>query len=76
MLPAVLIPRLQDSSEVGFDEAANPAQLSGTETLAASESERLEPELAGLLLPLHMKMWRLATVEAREEEPVWPRVFL
>jgi hypothetical protein len=45
---------------MALDEAANQVQLSGTEAMAASKPERLEPELAGLVLPLHMNVRGLA----------------
>src|SRR5713226_9291645 len=58
---------------MGPDEAANQVQLSGAETMAASAPKRLQPELAGLVLPLHMNVRRLAAVEAGEEEAIRPR---
>ncbi len=45
---------------MGLDEVANQAQLSGTETMAASKPERLEPERTGRVLPLHMNVRGLA----------------
>jgi hypothetical protein len=58
---------------MGPDEAANQAQLSGAEAMAAGKFKRFEPELAGLVLPFHMNVRRLAAVEAREEEPIRSR---
>src|ERR1035441_3711312 len=54
------------------DQPANPAEFSGTEAMAPGNPQQLEPELAGHILPLHVKMLRLATVEAGEEEAVRP----
>ena len=51
---AVLIPRLQNSSEMNPQEAANPVQLVSIETMAADQPERLKPELAGLVFPLYV----------------------
>jgi len=58
---------------MGPDEAANQVQLSGAEAMVAGKLKRLEPELAGLVLPFHMNVRRLVAVEAREEEPIRPR---
>jgi len=58
---------------MGPDEAANQAQLSGAEAMAAGKLKWFEPELAGLVLPFHMNVRRLGAVEAREEEPIRPR---
>ena len=38
--------------------------------MTTSQTERLKPEFAGLVLTLHMNMWRLAAIEAGEEEPI------
>jgi hypothetical protein len=57
---------------MGPDEAANRAQFPGAEAMAAGKLKRLEPELAGLVLPFHMNVRRLAAVEAGEEEPIRP----
>ena len=57
---------------MGPDEAANQAQLSGAETVVAGKLQRFEPELAGIVLPFHMNVRRLAAVEARQEEPYGP----
>jgi hypothetical protein len=57
---------------MGPDEAANQVQLSGAEAVAAGKLKRFEPKLAGLVLPFHMNVRRLAAVEAREEEPIRP----
>ena len=58
---------------MGPDEAANRAQFPGAEAMAAGKLKRFEPELAGLVLPFHMNVRRLAAVEAREEEPIRSR---
>ena len=54
------------------DQPANPVQLSRVEAVAPGNPQWLEPEFAGLVLPLHMKMRRLAAVETGEEEAVRP----
>jgi hypothetical protein len=41
--------------------------------MGAGKLKRFEPELAGLVLAFHMNVWRLAAIEAREEEPIRPR---
>jgi hypothetical protein len=41
--------------------------------MAAGKLKWFEPELAGLVLPFHMNVWRLTAVEAREEEPIRSR---
>src|SRR5437764_1206554 len=71
-LVTMFIPRLQDSSEMGPDEPPNQVQLSGAETMIAGKRWRLDPELAGSVLPFDMNMGRLAAVEAREEQPIRP----
>ena len=38
--------------------------------MIAGKPKRLEPEFAGLILALHMNVWWLIAVEAREEEPM------
>jgi hypothetical protein len=38
--------------------------------MVACKAKRLKPELAGLVLALHMNVWWLIAVEAREEKPV------
>ncbi len=38
--------------------------------MVVRNSKRLEPELAGLVLALHMNVRWLIAVEAREEKPV------
>jgi hypothetical protein len=48
-------------------EAANPVQLVGIESMAANQPERLQPELARLVFPLDMNVWWFAAIEAREE---------
>ena len=52
------------------DDASNHVQLSGTESMTASQPERPKPEFARLVLALHVNMWRLAAIEAGEEEPI------
>jgi len=49
---------------MALDEPAYQVQLPGCEAMISSKSKRVEPELTGLLLPLHMDMRRLVTVEA------------
>jgi hypothetical protein len=58
---------------MGPDETANQVQLSGTKAMAAAKLKWFEPKLAGLVLPFHMNVRRLAAVEAGEEEPIRPR---
>ena len=55
------------------DHPANSRQLLSAEALATSQLHRFEPELAGAALSLDVNVHRLITVEAGEEDPVWPR---
>jgi hypothetical protein len=54
------------------DQPSNLAQFPRVEAMAPGNPQRLEPKLAGHILPLHVKMRQLATVEAGEEEAVRP----
>jgi hypothetical protein len=54
------------------DQPSNPAQFPRVEAMAPGNPQRLEPKLAGHILPLDVKMRRLATVETGEEEAVRP----
>src|ERR1035441_10958665 len=56
------------------DQPANPAEFSGTEAMAPGNPQRLEPELAGHILPLHVKMRRLAAVEAGKKKRYGPGI--
>jgi hypothetical protein len=52
------------------NDSSNEVQLLGIETVIASQTERLKPELASLLLTFNMYVWRLIAVEACEEESI------
>lgn len=52
------------------NDSSNEVQLPGIETVIASQTERLKPELASLLLTFNMYVWRLIAVEASEEEAI------
>ena len=52
------------------NDSSNEVQLPGIETVIASQTERLKPELTSLVLTLDMYVWRLIAVEAREEEAI------
>jgi hypothetical protein len=70
LFATVFIPPFQNSTQMLPDESADYVQLMGFEALVASERQRLKPELAGLVLALHVNVRRLSAVEAREKEPV------
>src|SRR6185436_20788718 len=73
LLAAVFMPRLQNDEAMRLDEAPNHVQLMGAEAVVARKTKRIEPELAGLVLALHVNVRRLIAIEAREEEPVRAR---
>ena len=52
------------------DESADCVQLLGLEPAAVCEYQRLKPELAGLVLTLHVYVRRFGAVEAREKESI------
>lgn len=64
------MPCLQNAGAMRLDDASNRTQLSGAEAMTVNQPERLKPEFARLVLALHMNMWRLAAIEAGEEEPI------
>ncbi len=57
---------------MGPNEPPEQIQLTGVETVAARKAKRLQPELAGAAVTLHVNVRRLTAVEAREEESAWP----
>lgn len=71
VLTTVFMPCLQNVGVMYLDDPPNDVQFACAEAVAARQPERLKPELACPALPLDVHMWRLATVEAGEEEPVW-----
>jgi hypothetical protein len=58
---------------MGFNNPPNYIQLPRGEAMVASQSERIQPKLAGAALALHMEMRWFVAVEAHEKEPVRPR---
>jgi hypothetical protein len=58
---------------MGTDQTPDGIQFPSAETVAASEFDRLQPELAGAPLSLDVHVCRLVAVEAGEEESVRPR---
>jgi hypothetical protein len=70
LLAAVFIPSLHNGNEMRLNDPSNNVQLPGVEAMIPSQTERIEPELAGLVLTLDMYVWRLIAVETREEESI------
>src|SRR2546425_1667163 len=52
LLAAVFIPSLYNHSQMRLNDSSNNLQLPGVEAMVPSQSERIEPELAGLVLAL------------------------
>jgi len=69
-LVTMLVPRFKNNSQMSSDQSANPVQFAGAEAVAASDLERLEPELAGFVIQFNMNVRRFSTIEAREKETV------
>jgi hypothetical protein len=67
------MPYLQNLATLRPDDSANHVQFVGAETVAPSQLDRFEPELAGAALALHVDVRRFIAVKAREEEPIRPR---
>src|SRR5262249_16469045 len=70
VLTAVLMPCLQNGCVMDTDQAPDGIHFPSAEAVAASEFDRLEPELARAPLPLDVHVWRLVAVEAGEEESI------
>jgi hypothetical protein len=64
------MPCLDESLTLGGNEAANLGQLSSGETMIGCEVNRVEPELACLLVPFDMHMHRLIAIEAVKVKPI------
>jgi hypothetical protein len=55
---------------MGQDGPSNQIQLPCHESVVARNSKRIKPEFASLVIALHMNVWWLITIKAREEKPV------
>ena len=57
---------------MGLNDSPNHIQLVGAETVITGQAERVEPELAGLVLAFHMKVRWLVAVKTGEKGPIRP----
>src|SRR3989475_1481421 len=67
---AVVIPRLHDLLVMLSNDLAYPSQLVCCKPMVPREHQRVEPELAGVPVSLHVDVGRLVAIEAGEEEPI------
>jgi hypothetical protein len=73
---AVFMPCLDESLTLGGNVASNLIQLSSRETMIGREVNRVEPELACLVVPFDMHMHRLIAIEAVELKRYGPGMSL
>ena len=66
----VLIPTSHEDLVTLRDEAPNPSDFVPAETEVLMKSDRHQPELRNIGLPLHMNVRRLFPVTSIEEEPI------
>jgi hypothetical protein len=57
---------------MGADEPTNPIQLLSVEAVVPSQPNRIDPELAGLVVSLDVHVDWLVAVEAGEEHTIRP----
>ena len=72
-LTTVFMPSLQNFRKVSFNEFSNGVEFPWRKAAIFCQVHRFKPELAKHLLPLHMDMLRLATIEAVEEKSIGTR---
>jgi len=72
MLTAMLMPCLANDLAVNFDKPPNCSQLPRAKAVVCCKLDRLQPELARLLLSADMHVNWLITIETIEKEPVGP----
>jgi hypothetical protein len=68
----VLIPSLQKSSVVCFDQLLQLSDFSGWEAYGAGQGNRFEPELRKRSVSLNVYVWRLAIFIAVKEKAICP----
>ena len=66
----VLMPRLQESGLALPSDDRDSIQLVRAEPVIVRLSNRSQPELGELLVPLHVNVGRLLAVAGKEEEPI------
>jgi hypothetical protein len=66
------MPRLQQLFLMVLDYPLDLPQLGRPNPNCMLQSHRGQPELGGVVVALHMHVWRLAPVARIEEDSVWP----
>src|SRR5438093_542067 len=72
LLPAVLIPCLHDLVPVGPDQTPDLTQFPRVEPVVPLQFQRLQPELASLVLTVHVNVRGLVAIEACKEDSIRP----
>jgi hypothetical protein len=71
-LTAILIPSLQNNSQIKSNQPTHAIHLVRREALISCELNRLRPEFADRLLSLNVNVFRLIAIETVKEKTIRP----